>query len=158
MTAELFQWTDEFSIGIDEMDEQHKELVDLLNQLHTAIREHHGSVTSRQILDKLADYTRTHFAVEESLMRVSKYPNLIAHKEMHADLISQVRALQQKLDTGESAITFELLHFLKVWLMRHINETDKHFGAYFNAIGGGAKWSEEVEDAKKKRKKWWQFW
>ncbi len=158
MTAELFQWTDEFSIGIDEMDEQHKELVDLLNQLHTAIREHHGSVTSRQILDKLADYTRTHFAVEESLMRVSKYPNLIAHKEMHADLIAQVRSLQQKLDTGESAITFELLHFLKVWLMRHINETDKHFGAYFNAIGGGAKWSEEVEDAKKKRKKWWQFW
>ena len=158
MTAELFQWTDEFSIGIDEMDEQHKELVDLLNQLHTAIREHHGSVTSRQILDKLADYTRTHFAVEESLMRVSKYPNLIAHKEMHADLIAQVRSLQQKLDTGESAITFELLHFLKVWLMRHINETDKHFGAYFNAIGGGAKWTEEVEDAKKKRKKWWQFW
>ena len=61
MSTELFHWTDEFSIGLQEIDEQHKELVELLNQLHVAIKEHHGSTTSRQILDKLADYTCTHF-------------------------------------------------------------------------------------------------
>ena len=53
MTTDLFHWSDEFSVGLQEIDEQHKELVDLLNQLHVAIQEHHGSATSREILDKL---------------------------------------------------------------------------------------------------------
>ena len=158
MTTDLFHWTDEFGIGIQEIDAQHKELVDLLNQLHVAIQEHHGSATSRQILDKLADYTRTHFAVEESLMRVSNYPEFPAHKQFHEDLVGQVQALQDKLDSGQATITFELLHFLKVWLMRHINETDKLFGAYFNAHGGDARWSDHVEAAAQKRKQWWKFW
>lgn len=158
MTAELFHWTDDFGVGIQEIDEQHKELVDLLNQLHTAIHEHHGSEASRRILDKLADYTRTHFAVEESLMRVSSYPEFEAHKQNHEDLIGQVQALQEKLDSGQAAITFELLHFLKVWLMRHINEADKRFGAHFIAHGGETQWSDHVESAMKKRKWWWKFW
>ena len=55
MTTDLFHWSDEFSVGLQEIDEQHKELVDLLNQLHTAIQEHHGSATSRQILDNGGD-------------------------------------------------------------------------------------------------------
>ncbi len=158
MTTELFHWTDEFSIGLQEIDEQHKELVELLNQLHVAIKEHHGSATSRQILDKLADYTRTHFAVEESLMRVSNYPEFATHKQNHEDLIAQVKALQDKLDSGQATITFELLHFLKVWLTRHINEADKRFGAFFLEAGGASRWSDHVEDAMKKRKWWWKFW
>ena len=160
MTAELFHWTDDFGVGIQEIDEQHKELVDLLNQLHTAIHEHHGSEASRRILDKLADYTRTHFAVEESLMRVSNYPEFEAHKQNHEDLIGQVQALQEKLDSGQAAITFELLHFLKVWLMRHINEADKRFGAHVQKAGLGqyTAWSTEVEQTMKKKKWWWKFW
>ena len=71
MDEELFHWSDDFSINIQEIDEQHKVLVDLLNQLHVAIREHHGKTTSREILNRLAEYTRTHFLLEESLMRLT---------------------------------------------------------------------------------------
>jgi len=67
-TTDLIQWSDQFSVNIQEIDEQHKVLVDLLNQLHNAIREHHGRATSREILNRLAEYTRTHFLLEESLM------------------------------------------------------------------------------------------
>ncbi len=158
MSAELFQWSNGFSVGIQEIDEQHKELVDLLNKLHTAIIEHHGSETSRTILDELADYTKTHFSVEESLMRVSNYPEFDAHKQNHEELIGQVVALQDKLDTGEAKITFELLHFLKVWLTNHINEADKRFGGYFASVGGAAQWAPHVQDAMEKKKWWWKFW
>jgi len=156
--AELFEWSDDFSVGVQEIDEQHKELVSLLNQLHVAIHEHHGSEAARRILDELADYTKTHFMVEESLMRISNYPEFEAHKQFHEDLIGQVQALQEKLDSGQATITFELLHFLKVWLTRHINEADKRFGVHFTQHGGNAQWSPHVEEAMTKKKWWWKFW
>ena len=65
-SADLFQWSDSFNVDIQEVDEQHKVLVDLLNQLHRAIVERHGKTTSQEILNQLADYTRTHFLLEES--------------------------------------------------------------------------------------------
>lgn len=141
----LFAWSDSFSVGIQEVDEQHKELVGLLNSLHVAIKEQHAAETTRQILDDLADYTRTHFAVEESLMRVSGYPAFAAHKQNHEDLIGQMVALQEKLDSGQAKITFELLHFLKAWLTAHINEVDRRFGEYFIAQSGAPKWTPQVE-------------
>jgi len=158
MEANLFQWTDGFSVGVQEIDEQHKELVGLLNQLHTAIMERHGSEAARRILDELAEYTRTHFSVEESLMRVSNYPDFERHKRNHEDLIGQVTALQTKLDTGEAKITFELLHFLKVWLVNHINEADKRFGSFFASVGGSQQWAPHVQDSMEKKKWWWKFW
>ena len=60
-SLELFSWDDSYNVGIQEVDEQHKVLVSLLNQLHTAIVEHHGKTTSREILDRLAEYPRTHY-------------------------------------------------------------------------------------------------
>ncbi len=158
MSTELFTWSDDFSVGIQEIDEQHKVLVGLLNQLHEAIRDHQGSATSREILDRLADYTRTHFTVEESLMRVTNYPDFPGHKAQHEELIRQIQELQEKLDTGKASISFELLHFLKVWLTKHINETDKRFGSHFLGVPLAADWSPEVEAAMNSKKAWWRFW
>jgi len=156
----LFSWEDSYNVGIQEVDEQHQVLVTLLNQLHTAILEHHGKKTSREILDQLAEYTRTHFLLEESLMRVTHYPGFDIHKQQHEDLIKQVHDLQTKLDQENVAITFELLHFLKNWLMQHINESDQRFGKHFKTAGLSqyANWSKEVETTMKKKKWWWKFW
>ncbi|MDE2585736.1 MAG: hemerythrin family protein [Betaproteobacteria bacterium] len=158
MTTELFTWNNEFSVGIQEVDEQHKMLVGLLNQLHEAIRDHHGSDTSRQILDRLAEYTRTHFTLEESLMRVTNYPEFPPHKQQHEELIGQIKALQEKLDSGKATISFELLHFLKIWLMKHINETDKRFARHFLGAPLAPTWSPEVEETMNSKKAWWKFW
>lgn len=158
--TELFSWSDSYNVGIQEVDEQHKVLVSLLNQLHDAIREHHGKATSREILDRLAEYTRTHFLLEESLMRLTHYGGFDIHKQQHEALIKQVQDLQYKLDNENAAITFELLHFLKGWLTQHINESDKRFGAFFETAGLSqySTWSKEVETTMKKKKWWWKFW
>lgn len=159
-TEKLFQWEDSYKIGIQEVDEQHKELVNILNALHNAIVNHRAKEASRRILDQLAEYTRTHFMLEESLMRVTHYPGFDIHKKQHEDLIKQVVELQEKLTSGKATITFELLHFLKGWLTQHINESDRRFGAYFaqsNNLQGYANWSNEVETTMKK-KAWWKFW
>jgi len=159
-TADLFQWSDDFNVDIQEIDEQHKVLVDLLNQLHHAIMERRGKTASREILDQLADYTKTHFLLEESLMRVLHYPGLEIHRHQHEDLVIQIHELQRKLDEENATITFELLHFLKMWLIQHINESDKRFGDFFaksTTLQQYSTWNKEVEQTMKK-KKWWKFW
>jgi hemerythrin len=134
----LIQWTDELSVGIQEIDEQHKVLVGLVNDMHRAIHEHHGTETAREILDRLGDYTRIHFAVEESLMRIFDYPGYDEHKKQHEELIAQFKVYHQKVQSGTAKISFELLHFLKLWLSQHILESDKEYAPHMLSLGAKA--------------------
>lgn len=131
----LFACFDNLNVGPQEIDEQHKVLVGLRNELHSAISGHRGSAECRGILDRLAEYTRMHFAAEESLMRILDYPDCENHKHEHEMLIGQVVGLQQKPDAGQTAISFELFHFLKAWLTKHILGSDKQCGIYFHSRG-----------------------
>ena len=129
VSKDLIAWSEELSVGIQEIDEQHKILVDLLNSLYRAIREHHGNEATITTLNELAEYTRIHFAVEESLMRVLDYPDYEEHKRHHEQLIDQINELQTKVASGKHA-SFELLHFLKNWLTRHILEEDMEYAPH----------------------------
>ena len=85
--SKFIEWSNELSVGIEEIDEQHKVLVDLLNQIHEAIQQRHGAEATGEIIDRLGEYTRIHFAVEESLMRILHYSEYERHKEEHDRLI-----------------------------------------------------------------------
>jgi len=119
--TDLVVWNDELSVGIEEIDEQHKVLVDLLNELSLAIKEHHGNEACLAILDRLVDYTRIHFAVEESLMRIFEYEDYENHKAEHEQLIEE----------DHRKISFKLLHFLKMWLTQHIMHSDQEYSEHF---------------------------
>jgi hemerythrin len=129
--GKFVEWSDVLSVGIEEIDVQHQVLVGLVNDMHEAIRLHHSSDVVHGILDKLAEYTRIHFAVEESLMRILGYPDYETHKTQHEHLILAVQDLQQKVASGKASVGFELMHFLKVWLTKHIIESDKEYSTFF---------------------------
>ncbi len=133
--SKFITWSGELSVGIEEIDAQHKVLVDLINRMHDAIEEHHGSEVVLGILSDLADYTKIHFAVEESLMRILDYPGYEEHKEIHDELLEHVVELQQKVASGKTAISFELMHFLKSWLSKHILEEDMQYSGFFLSVG-----------------------
>jgi len=135
--AKFVEWSDVLSVGIEEIDAQHKVLVGLVNEMHEAIRLHHANEVVHGILNKLAEYTRIHFAVEESLMRILDYPDYEVHKAQHEELIRSVVDLQEKVASGKASVGFELMHFLKVWLTKHIIESDKEYGTHF--LSSGAK-------------------
>lgn len=137
------EWTDTLSVGIEEIDEQHKMLVDLVNKMHEAIHQRHGSDVVKSILGDLAEYTHIHFAVEESLMRILNYPSYEEHKEIHEELLQSVNDLQEKVATGKTAIGFELMHFLKNWLTKHIMEEDMQYSGFFLQAGAQAKLSKK---------------
>jgi hemerythrin len=134
----LIEWSDTLSVGIQEIDDQHRFLVDLLNKLHRAIHQRQGTAATETILMELVDYTKIHFAVEESLMRILGYPAYDEHKQQHDHLIDEIHELQDKLASGKASVTFELLHFLRTWLTKHIMEEDQHYSPFFLSRGAVA--------------------
>lgn len=133
--SKFVEWSNQLSMGIEEIDAQHQVLVDLLNQIHDAIQHHQGLEVTGRIVTRLEEYTRIHFAVEESLMRILHYPQYERHKKEHDALIGQLADLREKLENGKTSISFELAHFLKVWLTKHTMDVDKAYTPHFLAQG-----------------------
>ncbi|MFZ2726672.1 MAG: bacteriohemerythrin [Methylococcaceae bacterium] len=130
------EWTDELSVGIEEIDAQHKVLVGLVNRLYEETIAHQGnSAVLDEILNQLVEYTIIHFAVEESLFRIFDYPAAETHTHHHEDLKKQVLELQRKVKHGEATVNTELLLFLKRWLQNHIIVEDKLYGPFLIAQG-----------------------
>lgn len=160
ISSDIFLWTDDLNVHIQEVDEQHKGLAELINQLHFAISENHAAETTREILDQLAEGARTHFLLEESLMRLTHYSGFEVHKHQHELLMEDMRTVQAALDEGRVTLDVVLLHVLKKWLTDHIESCDRHFSAHFKKSGFGqyATWNQETERAMQKRPAWWKFW
>jgi len=131
----LLTWSSVFSVGVKDIDDQHKKLVDLANQLNDAMRAGHGKDVLGKVLNELVDYTVYHFGFEEKLMDKHQYPNQAAHKEEHKKLVQEVAAFKGKFDKGDAALTSEIMNFLRDWLTKHILQTDKLFGKDLNSKG-----------------------
>lgn len=129
------EWTAELKLEIDDIDDQHLRLVDMVNAMHRAIREHQGSTVGRQILNELLDYTHVHFESEEALMRDLAYPGYEHHLLEHRQLVEELRVLIRRVDDRGGSIGFELMHFLRMWLARHIASSDRQYAEYFREQG-----------------------
>ncbi len=132
---ELIRWSPDLSVGVQRFDEQHRQLVTLINRLFNALREGRGDTVCVPILEELAAYTQNHFAAEEHQMSVHNYPDQENHKKAHADLLQRVVSFQEELKTGRSMLSIDLMNFLKSWLINHIQGTDKHYGPFFRGRG-----------------------
>ena len=130
-TEEYMPWSEELSVGLEEIDEQHKVLVTLINRLFSEAilkKSEPGIVAS--ILGELAQYTIVHFAVEESLFRIFDYPDSQNHVQHHRQLRDEVLKIQVKFNEGH-AVDLELMRFLRHWLRHHIMGDDKKFTPFF---------------------------
>jgi len=132
--AKLIEWRDEYSIGIEEIDNQHEVLADLVNEVGDAVQQHHDARSVREILARLAAHTRDHFAREERLMSWLGYPLSRTHQLQHLELAEQIDGYQRQVARGEIDGS-ELLFFLKNWLIQHILGGDDKF-ARFSAQNG----------------------
>ncbi|HEY4744860.1 MAG TPA: bacteriohemerythrin [Desulfuromonadaceae bacterium] len=130
----LIEWNSSYSVNVGLMDQEHQRLVELINNLSAAMRSGHGRESIGSILDELASYAQTHFADEERLMRESGFPGYDEQKRAHENLIGQVIEIQGKCRAG-TALSLEVMSFLKKWLINHIQGMDKQYGPYLNKKG-----------------------
>jgi hemerythrin len=123
----LFDWSDQYSVGIEEIDEQHKKLMWLLNKMYQNVLTKNDAVITANILEELIQYTIIHFAVEESLMQIFDYDGYDTHKRHHDQLKQQVLDIRDKFRERKIDINIKLFKFLKSWLLNHILLEDKQY-------------------------------
>lgn len=131
----LIDWNDSLSVGIAEVDNQHKVLIGILNRLHTSKARGGGAAELQQLLRELADYTRQHFAYEEQLLSKYGYPEYGPHKASHDKLTNQVVDFAHQFDAGAASLSAELFLFLRGWLNGHIRGSDRHYAAFLHTRG-----------------------
>ena len=127
------EWKDEFSVGIPEIDAQHQTLAGCIALVEEAVTSQQRWLAVHSALVRLADFVRIHFAVEESLMRIHRYPELERHIGEHlhfADKLNQLQAGSLRMDVSE-----EMVAFIQKWLHEHIMTSDKHYAAYLPTAG-----------------------
>ena len=131
----IIEWTPAYSVKVKKFDDQHKKLVDLINQLHDAMKSGQGNNVISGVLQSLISYTATHFADEIKTMQSNAYPDIVKHQAEHDKFVKQVLEFQKKYQDGSAMLTMTVLSFLKDWLVKHIQGEDKKYGPFLNTKG-----------------------
>jgi len=127
-------WDKTLSVEVEEIDEDHRKLVNLLNILNHALAEGEAPDYLEAVLEELISCTVWHFKHEERLMLKYGYAGMAEHKREHRELIDSAQALQQKfLQTGKLVAT-EDIEFLEHWLTEHIYIADMKMGSYLAEV------------------------
>ena len=130
----LITWTDDLSVGVEAIDNDHQLLINLINLLHDAVADGPRKETGGSVLNVLHDYTEYHFEREEVLMAACGYPGLEAHRMAHDGMKAKVVEIRdQYLDDPASILGADVLDFLKDWLVTHIKGTDQDFKSHMAA-------------------------
>ncbi len=130
----VIKWNSAYSIGIDEIDEQHKILLSIINELYDAHSKGMGQVVIADTINKLFDYTNEHFTMEQEMHLQYKFPHAAAHKEEHNEFVMKLEALRQDAERKNLLLALKTLDFLKDWTITHILGSDKEFGEYLRRV------------------------
>ncbi len=130
------QWSEEYSVGIKSIDEQHKVLLSFINELNTAMAAGEANIIIGNILRGLGQYTQQHFEYEEALFAKHGYPSTTSHKHEHKALLEQVSSLKMRFESDLSgSLGLEIMQFLKNWLINHIQKSDREYADFLIAKG-----------------------
>jgi hemerythrin len=131
----LIDWSDEHNVNVREIDDQHRQLVALVNQLHEAMKLRGGKEAIRRRLGDLIRHTQVHFSTEERLMSDTGYPEYGRHKAEHDALLRQVVNLERQVHEGDLLLSFGVALDLRAWAIGHITFSDKPLGLFLNRHG-----------------------
>ncbi len=131
----LVAWDDKLSVKVAMIDNQHKKWLDMINDLHEAMRSGKGNDIMGKILKGLLDYTRTHFSTEEQLFQQYSYPDAPAHVDQHKAFIKKIEQIKTDFDSGSMGLSIKVMTLLKDWLVNHIKTVDQKYSDFFNEQG-----------------------
>lgn len=128
-------WEDRYSVGIKEINDQHKKLVDFTNILFESCR--HGldeaNETFSKTLQEAVDYVNIHFTYEEKIMQQLNYPRYLQHKQAHQSFVQKVIEEATAFKEGKKFVPNSFVRFLKDWLLEHIAIQDQDLGIFLKA-------------------------
>ncbi len=126
----LFEWSQKYSVDITLIDEQHKQLIDIINQLYRALKYGKAKNEIDVIIAELVRYTIYHFETEEMYFSQFEYPYSIEHATEHTKFRTKIEEFKSKIEERTVMLSYEVMTFLKNWLANHILISDKKFSLY----------------------------
>ena len=135
----VIEWSNTYLLGIEQIDEHHRHLIDLLDTTYNVFVSHGQKVEVGKVLEALIDYAIYHFAAEERLMAQYDYSRAADHLEQHEDFVKRVKTQQREFHDGRGTLSLELIVFIKEWLLDHILETDRHLANAIKAKRGNVR-------------------
>lgn len=123
----LISWDDSFSVGYADIDAQHRQLVEMINELHAAMAEMRNREALGEVLMKMFGYAQTHFQKEEEYFAEYDYTGAEEHNADHAAFISKVFRFLTEFKEGREDLSEEVMGFLSEWLINHIKGTDAKY-------------------------------
>jgi len=126
-------WSDDYSVHISEIDNEHRLLIELIKELDHAM-ETQEMVRSQLVssaLEKLSQHIRMHFESEERFLLFNNYPDFTSHQQEHHDLLHTLEKFVGHVSSEQSVFSGENLLFIKDWLVRHIILHDCKYGSFY---------------------------
>ncbi len=131
----VMQWTSQFALGIKEIDDQHAQLVKMINDLDDAMKEGRARDMMARLLNSLVSYCKMHFTTEELYFSEFEFDGTASHRSEHMAFIDKVGQFKRAFDGGTSDISSEVMGFLADWLKHHINGSDRGYVKCFKEHG-----------------------
>jgi len=134
--SELVKWSSTFSVGVKVVDDQHKGLLNLVNDMfnHVSESEEEERAYFNSVIQRALQYVKVHFDTEEKIMIHTNFPGYYEHKKAHDAFVVNVIDNAQKFDTGKQLPLADFTRFLKEWILTHIAIMDKQYFSYFKRI------------------------
>lgn len=123
------------SVGVQQFDDEHCQLVSIINQLHDAIKAGNGAGAVKTTLQQLSDFAGRHFQAEERLLAQHDFPHLAEHRQAHYDILTRLTQFQLELQHTVQPMQHNLMQFLLDWLITHTKSVDKQYGPFLNSKG-----------------------
>ena len=134
----FIKWYKKYELGIEELDEHHRHLVDLLNMAYDGLTRGAERDELGSILDELVQYSKYHFAAEEHGMEVHKFPDPSHHIQEHQRFSVMIEGFIKDFYDGRADMSVQLVQFLYNWLMHHILSIDAEYGRYVKGLPLGS--------------------
>lgn len=131
----IVTWRDEYNINVTQLDSQHREMLEIVNNLHAAVEAREEKNVLRDMLVELAAFTRIHFSTEEELMKAYGFPDLGDHHKEHTLLLQHLDELATAVSSGKHPTFYSNYDVSTDWAMVHISEYDKILGEFLNSKG-----------------------
>ena len=128
-----FEWGPDLEIDHGPIDADHRQLVDLVNELHTATSQGQGQEVVASVMQRLITYTQQHFTREEQIMGAAAFPGLAAHHKQHRTIVAQLEALADRQAEGSITVASQLSGLMRDWLSLHIRRSDRELVTFLQA-------------------------
>ncbi len=125
-------WKENYSVGFPKLDQQHKNILALLNKLYAGLQDGLSKQAIVDLLTELQQYGQLHLGLEESLMQACNYPDVEAHCQFHTSYKERLENLRRDLALNEE-ISHELFRFLKEWWIHHIVNVDQKYSPFLRS-------------------------